>query len=239
MKKKRYILAFSLLCILSFKLNVFAVCDYETQVKLATEAANVNMTYEAGFFGTGTFVEAEIPDENGNYEIEIEEPKVKIYINNITENLKIEVLNKNTQERTIYSYDDSNNGTIYWERTNLDEIVEYEITIFPISSDCSDIELRKISKVTPKYNYINEKYFCDNNNSYYCQEFITSEINMSEEQIYKDAISKKEEEQEIQNQEQSFWEKNKKIILIITGIIGFIGVTTTAIIVIRRRSRVK
>ena len=217
-------------------LNVYATCDYETQIELSEQAGRVNVAYEAYWYGTGEFVEAEVPDEAGNYQIELVQPKVDITLYNLTEKIYVVIKNLNTNEEKTYYFADSNVGDINWSRTNVDDIVEYEIKVYSNEPSCKGQELRKINLVTPKYNPYHTEYYCEGLDEYYCQEFITTNINMSDIELWQDAKEKQEEKNEgekILGIPKSFWDDYKWYILGAGVVVVACG--ATAVIIIKKR----
>lgn len=247
MKKKRYILAFSLLCILSFKLNVFAACDYETQVKLATEAANVNMTYEIkkeiiNIYTGEVAPEAteEDVDFDGDYAYQ---NYIYITLMNLTENIYIELTGTNGFSQNYY-YEDSENGTIIINGGIGEEIVTYKALIKSTNNECSETSLRSLELITPKKNPYSDLMACQDVKEYYCEPFVTYEIDLNEGQVIDKAMeiknnSNKENEEE---KEKKWWEEwfenNPWFIPTVAGIIVLAGVATTVIIIKKRRSKV-
>ena len=184
----------ALSCIGIFSLIGFApiasaasTCDYETQINLRKEANNVNATYEVGWYGNGKYEEGEIPDENGNTEFELLDAFTKVAIYNITENLIIDVVDKATKETTTYYFEDTDNGTLRWEQLAYN-IMNYDIIVKSNHSDCRGEEYRTISFTTPKFNRPHAEPYCNDNTEYYCEEFITKELNLSDDQIYQKAV---------------------------------------------------
>ena len=233
-------ICFGILCFFCLITVSHAECSYEEQVRLATEASNVNAVYEAGNYGTGEYERGEMPDENGNYEYEITELKVIVNVYNITENMYVLVRNENTNEEDIYYYSDTENGTLTWERTDLDNIVEYTISIYSNNSDCQGNLLRNISLITPRYNDYSTYTYCDGLDVYYCQEFVTTDLGMTEDQIYQDAIKLQQEKEEISEQKS---EENtidwSSIILYGLIAILIVGVVATVWAFLKRRNRVR
>ena len=230
-----------------------AACDYETQVKLATEASNVNTNYEISEIVmdmlTGQEVtglsEEEIDNDDTHY---IRQDKVVIYIYNLTENLKVTVSGDNGYEDT-FTYQESDNGTVELEGGYLENIVNYTIKVLSANSNCSDDELRTISVVTPKKNTFHDMIACEGVEEYYCQEFIDYDLNMTEAEILEKANNVRESGlsfEDPQQEEKNWWENVKEYITnhpwIIYTTIGVIiviaGVATTVIVIKKRRSKV-
>lgn len=231
----------AILTFLSFNgiVNAESSCDYETQVKLRQEATNVKANYEVGWYGSGVMEPAEFPSEDSPGEFEIKEPLVKNAIYNITENLYVEITNKNTDSTEVYYFRDTDNGTIEWE-TDVEDIINYEIKIFSNHPDCPGEEIYKIPLTTPKYNKHHPMTYCNNNNEYYCKEFITQEINMSSEEVHQmaleDELKRTKEIKEEEEKKESFWQKYK-IYFIVVGVLALLGVLITVILRIWKRSK--
>ncbi len=220
--------------------NAASTCDYETQIKLRKEANSINVNYESGWHGTGEYESLEVPDEDGNTEYEIVNPGIKNYIYNITENLYVVVRNTKTDETKTFTFQNSDNGTVSWN-TDATEIRNYEIKIYSNHEDCKDEEYNKISLITPKYNNHNAHSYCNNNQEYYCEEFIAQELNMTDDQVYQKAIEdeiKRNEENNKENKEneESFFHKYGIYLGIIATII-LIGVLGTVILRQVKRSK--
>lgn len=233
---KKYVMIFliSLLTILNPKVT-HAACDYETQIKIRQEAVNVQANYEAGWFGTGEYEESEVDDE----EYESIDPGVVVNIYNITKNIYITVENKATSEINTYYYEDTDNGSISWQRDDVENIVEYEIKVYSNVSDCQDEELHKINLVTPKYNDYSNLYFCMGIKEYYCQEFVTQDILLNENEMqekYEEYLETLPMEEIPPEKEESFLKKYG--IYILGGVIGIVFITVLIIFIRRKRNRI-
>lgn len=238
---KRKIGILGLVAFLMFSPRVHATCDYETQVKLARESTNVKAVYEVGIYGTGEYEDSEVLDENDNpIPIELEEQRLEANILNLTENLYVVVRNKKTGEETTYHYSDSDQGTISWQETDFEEIKEYEITVYSEHQDCSGTELNKLSLVLPKFNEHSVMPYCYEVNAYYCQEWITEPIYMSDQEVesrgYAEQMKHEEEKKEEKENKENFW--SKYIVYISLGIVLIIGVAAVVIVIKKQRSKV-
>lgn len=240
MKKRAFILSFILMFFCVLNVEAASTCDYKMQVQLNTEAANVKTNYEVKEIKTGNLVEADLSDEE--YEEEFY-TGVELRIYNLTENLYVVITNTENDNAATYHYRDTTDGTITIQRgiDGLDEIVTYKITIYSDYSDCSGEEQRKIEIKTPRYNYFSSEPQCDNSNKYYCESYITEEINMTYSefiaQAKKDNIAQKEEEKK-EEEENDFW-KNYGLFIIIGLVIVAMGVGATVIVRLKQRSSVK
>lgn len=226
-RKRKFLLLLLGILVVALPNEVFASCDYKTQNELKTASANVDAKYE---------IKKIITDYNGVEHPEISEEIattrdsgymkttiVTLNIVNITNDLyfKLENTTDNIQE-THYA-NDLENGVYKITVPDVDKIREYKITIYTSKSDCLNEELRTITIKTPKFNEFSGLGFCENSDKYYCQEYITEELNITEEEIIN-----KEDITNLHNQTTEEEQKNvsfdkKKIVLIICCLIVLTG----------------
>lgn len=217
-----------------------STCDYETQVKLNSEAANIKASYEVKEIVTGNKIEADLGDEEY---VDETYQGVEVSIYNMTENLYLIITNNETNETKTYRYQDTDNGTIKLVRgeDGLEEIVTYQITVYSNHNDCKDEELKKINLVTPKYNSFSADALCDGSSKYYCQEYITEDLNMTYSDFLKQANSgsKNNDNKDTDSEtEKSFFVKYG--VYMIGGILVILlGVVTTVIVRKKQRSSIK
>ena len=257
-KKAKYILASLLM--FCFTTSVKAEeCSYEKQVELNNIAATVKATYEETKIDTGLKTHPVDP-ATGEIDPNKEEPYYedgfKVKILNITENIYVRVADtsKTTsyydedgdliedEKETYYYYEDTDKGTLTLDTISADTIHTYEIEIYDLAEDCSIGELRKITFRTPMYNSYSSLGACVENPEFeYCKKYISQPLNITLTDFmkrYDEYIEKNQKvTEEKENKLKDFYEKNKKVILITGSILIIVGVATTAIIVIRRRSR--
>ena len=190
MKKLLVYLFFLLLINIS---NAKAICDAKTQLEINTAASNVtaDLYYEKKIVGPDGTVHPEIPDEvlediDKGYARSV---FVTINIENITDNiyLTFENVDENIYE-TIYS-SDVINGKYQYPVPDTSTIRTYTIKIYSNSENCFGEEIRNIEIKSPMYNFYSGTTFCIDNNAYYCQEFVTTPIDIdpweiSEKQNY-------------------------------------------------------
>lgn len=217
-----------------------STCDYETQVKLNSEAANIKASYEVKEIKTGIKNENDLVDG---------EPTDKTYqgvevsIYNMTENLYLTVMNTLTNETKTYHYADTDNGSIKLVRgeDGLEDIVTYQITIYSNHNDCKDEELKKINLVTPKYNSFSADALCEGSSKYYCQEYVTEDLNMTYDDFLKQAANNNKNNGNGDTdtvKDNDFFKKYG--IYIVGGILVILlGVMTTVIVRKKQRSSVK
>lgn len=230
-------------------LHTFAVCDYSTQVKLNTEASNVKIDYE---------IKSIYIDENDEEIINPTEEQIEKSYGVDAEVFVIDVLNINIFNITndiylkltsddllfserIISYQDTNNGSYSIRLDDLSKIRNFEYTIYTNNIACSNAELRKGKLTTPKYNEKSELTSCEGRDDlYYCQKYITSEINLTTNEVNTKILEiTKDNSENKQENDVNFWIKNKNIIIIGVILLVIAGGTATIIFVINKRSRVK
>lgn len=217
-----------------------STCDYETQVKLNSEAANIKASYEVKEIKTGKKIEADLGDEEY---IDETYQGVEVSIYNMTENLYLTVMNTLTNETKTYHYEDTDNGSIKLVRgeDGLEDIVTYQITIYSNHNDCKDEELKKINLVTPKYNSFSADALCEGSSKYYCQEYVTEDLNMTYDDFLKQAANNNKNDGNGDTdtvKDNDFFKKYG--IYIVGGILVILlGVMTTVIVRKKQRSSVK
>ncbi len=243
MKKIKQLFLFTTL--LSFtvlpSVKAASTCDYDTQLELQKEALNIQANYEADWYDTGEYEESEVSEEDGSGIVEYYEPQVRVGLYNLSKNLYVTVKNVNESKENTYFYEDTDNGNLSWTRDDdLSEIVNYEIKIYSNHSDCKGEELRTVSLVTPAHNEYYFEPFCEGVDAYYCEEFITTELNLTREQIESMGYQKQIEQNNTVNQEPTTNEDEKNnYIYIIIGSIIVIAIIGVASIVIIRKQRSK
>ena len=220
--------------------SAVSTCDYETQVKLNSEAANIKASYEVKEIKTGKKIEADLGDEEY---IDETYQGVEVSIYNMTENLYLTVMNTSTNETKTYHYEDTDNGSIKLVRgeDGLEDIVTYQITIYSNHNDCKDEELKKINLVTPKYNSFSADALCEGSSKYYCQEYVTEDLNMTYDDFLKQAANNNKNDGNGDTdtvKDNDFFKKYG--IYIVGGILVILlGVMTTVIVRKKQRSSVK
>ena len=168
---------------------------------------------------------------------------VEVSIYNMTENLYLTVMNTSTNETKTYHYEDTDNGSIKLVRgeDGLEDIVTYQITIYSNHNDCKDEELKKINLVTPKYNSFSADALCEGSSKYYCQEYVTEDLNMTYDDFLKQAANNNKNDGNGDTdtvKDNDFFKKYG--IYIVGGILVILlGVMTTVIVRKKQRSSVK
>lgn len=247
MKQKKKMILFCILCFLSFVITANAECDYETQVQLNTEASNVKINYEIRReiinMNTGE-VAPEATDADVDFESEYAyQNNIYISLLNLTENIYVELIGNNGSVRTI-RYSDTENGSLELNGGTGDEIITYTVNIKSNNSNCTGDLLKTFEFITPKRNRFSGLLACKDVKEYYCEPYVTYDINMTEGEIIDRAMAAKEEEEKQQEEEENknWWtewlEKNPWFIPTVIGAVVVAGVTTTVIIIKKRRKKV-
>lgn len=241
---KKVIFGFMLLGISISSAKAESNCDYKAQNELKTAASNVKANYEIrkvvidGYGNVHPELKYEDVETTPDGEAELEYVRAKaVYINltNIVEDIYIKVTSDDpSMETSKYGITDMKNGVLSFKVPDIDIIRNYEITIYSNNPSCIGEELRKITITTPRYNEYSGIGMCENSDKYYCQEFITSEINKTEDEIAEELT--KEYLEEVVNETK----ENKMFIYLLIGgvVLVLAGVATTAIIIKKRRSSV-
>lgn len=227
--------------------SVNAVCDITEENRLRTLATNVNASYEVvrEELPPGTVTPPDGYDEETYVGYKT---FMKIYINNLSEDLYIEVKNSKTGETKKYTYADSDNGTIVLERYDFSYIVTYTINVYSNVTGClSGTRLYALEQRTPKLNQIAVyTTVCNGAEEYYlCYKYLEQETGYTYEEqeemirTYKMNKEKKQQQQEEEDKKNKsfgeFIKRNKGAIITISIIVIGAGVATTVVIIYRRR----
>ena len=223
-------------------------CSYSEQVELNSIAGNVKASYDVIEIKTGKAVN---PDAPGMPEIDIYKKGLKIKIINVSNDIYLKIINKNTNEEKTYQASDLQDGTIVFEYNDVNTITTYAIEIYANKYSCNGELIRTFDFVTPQYNFYSELEICNQYpDFYYCQEFVTVGENISYDAFLNKVEELKEEkkQEEIEKEEiknKSFLKKlkdlyyNNKIVINLIGCVIVVGgLTTTVIIIKKKRSRV-
>jgi len=250
MKKKVFFAILASLLIGIQSVNAASTCSYSEQIELNQIAATVKANYEIETYGTGIFGDLENPDEGeNNNTIEIYADAIIMNVLNITEDIYVEIKIANYKDVMTFYYSDTKNGVIELGDEFLTKIKTYIITIYSNNSNCLGDKLRTFEFVTPRFNEYSEYGVCELiPDFYYCQKYIVTDINISEDEFVRLSNQKLEEQTKTEEENKknennegilnnifSFISDNKYIILIV--VIVIIGGTTTAIILKNRRSK--
>ena len=248
--KKMKAFIFALLLFFASSRYVYAVCDATELNTLRSAAANVRASYER--------LRAEMdpedytpPDGTTYEEFTAYYTYFRIYISNLTEDLYVEVYNDSTGETTTYTYEDSDNGTIYFDWDRIVLMVNYTITVYSSSNtNCEGTELYTLYLTTPRYNTYSTYDLCDGAEDFYlCYDYLSIEeveygrfvelVSRYKSGLIDDEGNEIEEPSEKDtNSFIEFLSNHYITIIIITVVVIAVGVTVIVIIVKKQRSKI-
>lgn len=230
---------------------VFAECEAAESNKLNSLATNVKNSQEVIEKVMDPDPDWNPPDglteeEFANYEYKIK--YFRIYINNITEDLYVIVTNNTTEEKKTYNYQDTNNGTVFFDEMVSSQIVNYKVEVYASDkTNCNSKKLRTFYITTPKYNSLSEYKSCEGIEEFYlCHEYLNVETSTENfETLVKDyregklkADGSKKDEEKKNEGFLGFLKEHKGTVIIASLAIITIGGLVTVIIVKKQRSRI-
>lgn len=229
------------------KFVVASSCSYSEQAELNNKAANVRTTYEIVEVKDGTAIDVDNSTTENQILVDVIKKGFNINVLNITDDIFVKISNDKNSNIHTFKRSDTINGVATFQTTLTSDIVTYTIEIYANNYECSGELVRKYTMITPMYNKYSALQVCtDNPDFYYCKEFISTE-NVSFDTFYRNLekyqTQKKVEEEKEKNK--TMWDKIKDYyhehaitINIIGSIVVIAGVTTTVILIKKRRSRV-
>ena len=244
-KKKEWLFLLLVFCFGITSVN--AACDNDKLVELSRQANNIKANYEiteALFdLSNDSLMDPDDSEYTKQELIEMGQDApygylnvVKMNVQNITEEVYIRITDTFNSETTDVHYDDTDNGTYSILITDVSSIRKYKIDVYS-ENPCTVDLLRSLEVITPMHNELYYLTVCEKSDAYYCKEWSTVEIEMTE-----DEVREKEFKKQVSNSqkvlEENFWEKNKKMIVtisIVAVVVIILGVGFTMIK--RKRSR--
>lgn len=228
-----------------------ASCGYEEKAKLNSEVSNVKANYEIKIrvMDPGEFTPPDAiigTEDEETYQETTEYMQVNIL--NITENMYVEVTNNFDNTKTTYQYQDTNNGNIVINWSNLWDLVTYTIKVYASSNTgCVGTPLRTLYVSLPRYNDYSELDFCTKVPDYYlCQRYVTyNKVEFDEFYVkVTEEIAKKENKNENDKVDDDKWYQSvsnfvvkHKVAFIIGGISLVVVAGGVTYIIIRKRRR--
>lgn len=224
---------------------VQAACDTTENNRLRDLAMKVQMSYkeekeelEPGTYFPPDGLSPEEQEEYVGYRT-----LFHVYVTNITEDIYVEVKNKNTGATTTYHYSDTDNGKITLKQ-EIYERNKFTLTVYADGGECNGSKLATHSLETPVFNEFSNYELCINSPEYYmCNRYVDYDLPSFTEFVEKiakyneDKEKKKQEDQE-KNENKGFLDfikENKLTISIVAIVIVGAGALTTVIIVKRKR----
>ena len=164
---RKYICSFFLLIISIFlcMTNVYAesTCDYNALASLNKSAGKVKVAYNLNSISDGVY-------------------SFDISIYNITDDIYVVLTNDFDTESIMVTKSMTTDGTYTFNTTNTTDIITYSFLIKDLKYGCTN-DLRNLKLVKPMYNEYSKLDICqyeDVQDFYYCQEWLTSKITLSE-----------------------------------------------------------
>lgn len=245
--KKTIFIFFFIIFIFSTS-SVYAIeCPNADIVNLRKSAAELKVSYDEV---TGV----RDPNEFGPPDGYTEENYVSYYnyfevkFLNINENIFIKVTNNITEEEKIINFKDTENGVYKFDWKDTSRVTNLKYTVYASDkTNCYSFELKKGSLTLPAYNPYHIHNKCIGYEDYsLCHKYVNFNITYDSfidkidkhiEEMKKEDEEKKEQEKNILHQVNTFYKKNKKIILIISGGIILIGGFVIGLNIRKKRSR--
>lgn len=233
-----------------FEANAVAAassCSYSEQAELNNKAANVRTTYEIVEVKDGTAIDVDNSTTENQVVVDVIKKGFNISVLNITDDIFVKISNNKNSNVQTFKSNDATDGVVTFQTMLSDDIVTYTIEVYSNKYECAGDLIRKYTMITPMYNKYSALQVCaDNPDFYYCKEFISTE-NISFDMFYRnlEKYQTQEKQEEEKENKQTLLDKIKDyyhahaIAINIAGsIVVIAGVTTTAILIKKRRSRV-
>lgn len=230
---------------------VYAECDATESNKLSSLANNVRTSQEIiqkeFELGEGDNPPDGLSEEEiANYKMKVD--YFKIYVSNITEDIYVVVTNGNTKESRTFNYQDTQNGTVFFEEEVGSEIVNYTINVYASNkTNCTSRKLRTFYVTTPMYNIFSESSLCEGIEEFYlCHEYLSVKTTFDKfEDLtnqYRDGKLKEDGSLKTDDGKNNgifgFIKEHKGTVIIASVAIIAIGGLVTVIIVKKQRSRI-
>lgn len=198
--------------------SVDAECTYQERKQLLNETKSVDISVEP------------ILNDNNEYDF-------KFNVINITEDFFIKYYNTNNGEENVINYELSNGGIFSFVDTDTYSVYNYKFEFYSTNNNCYADKISSRSITKPMYNMYSENVNCtyDNNKNFkYCAKFLTKDYNITIEEFYDKMLdyNSKNQTQDIDDNEESFFGKYIVYIVISTGVILL---SIIAVVIIKKR----
>lgn len=174
---KKVIATVFIMSLFLMRVSAASICSYEKQSEYNSKSANVKVAYEVLTNKVETEVEGEI--------VELTKSSIQVSIYNVTSDFYVTVANNHNKDIMKFTYDDSVDGVITYNWTDLNEITNLTFELYTSNSTpCPDERFRTLYLTLPKYNIFSRTVICEELKDFYlCQKFINSDV--SEEMFNK------------------------------------------------------
>ena len=237
MKKRGYFLGLILATLMLFLPGkVMAECSYEDQVRLASEAANVKVSYE--------IVEDTSEEDLKKYRYPANDYFV-ISVFNVTENTRVTITDGiENEDGLLYrgytediAYGDTNNGTYTFEVEAIPKLREFKVSIYSENGQCNSKLERSSNLTLPMYNEYYTSDECKDNKEYYCAKYMSVPFGMAEYNALRGQTSSSTEvPSEPEVSKKSFFEEYWVVILI--AVVAVIVIALVARTILAKKKQV-
>lgn len=121
-------------------------------------------------------------NSKSSYKIPIFTFKMSIY--NIIDDIYVVITNDVDSTSITVNPEDTQDGTYTFENNDAERVYNYTIEIKASNSECYGASLKTIKLTKPKYNAYSEYAYCNNSGSYYCQKFISANLDVNSNQDF-------------------------------------------------------
>lgn len=228
-----------------FTLPVYAAtCDYKERASLNSEVANVKANYEIKE-RTLDPSEYSIPDEIIGTEEEAtyvaKEDYIEVSILNLSENMYLEITNNKNDEKLTYTYANTQDGSIIFNRYEIGELITYTIKVYASSSTgCEGTALKTLYLALPRFNDYSSTSICEKlKDNSLCEKYVMYD-KIEYDDFYKRVSSaydgKLDNKKMSDNKEESWLAKHKEL-LISGGVILVVAIGGATYVIIKKRRR--
>lgn len=108
---------------------------------------------------------------------------LKIFVENITENIYVKVFESLDDSETTYKYSDTAKGTLSFDFYYVAIPVTYKVDVYAAKNECKDKLVETYTIETAQYNIFSQYKICEENEDYYlCKRFLVDK-NISNEKL--------------------------------------------------------
>lgn len=228
---------------LLFMPNVFAECDYSTQVQLSTDAANIKTKYEVA---TGELDKSlYLGCEGGGDDCDVSYNYYLISILNLTDNYYVKVTNDQDKTTKTFTKADANeDGIVEFKWDNVSNVTTFTFNIYSSSkTKCPNKKQTTKYLTTPRKNFYSSFDICsDMQDNYLCEEYVTYD-NVDFDSFLQMLDEAKEKKANENEKNKSLWQKIVDFIVtykwwFISGVVLVIVATLAVVTIIRKKNRI-
>lgn len=221
-------------------------CSNAEKVSLGKEALSVKINYVEAqkAFKSDEIYPPDGHENDENYVAYYNYFKINFY--NITENISVELENKDTKEKITIDYKDTNEGFFQYDYYDINEVTKFNYTIYAsYRTNCSREVLKNGDLNLPAFNPYHEYAKCKLLDNFpLCKKYLNTNITYEKFMTEIDKALEKKENKKNQNTKKEdgfivaikkFIEENKTTVLI--GSIVFVVIIGIVVVVVIRKKR--